>query len=91
MDATLTKEFQKFVGLIIKHPHRVTCDMDAEAEKICDEARQHNLQVNFIEAGFPAGISAGTCVQAVNVEYTKTGVPADKQAWGYRVSKITVK
>ncbi len=91
MNATLTAEFQKFVGTIIKNPHRMTADMDAAAEEIQTEARKHNLQVNFVEAGLPSGITTGTAVRAVNVEYTKNGVPADKAGWGFLVSKITVK
>lgn len=82
-------EFNKYVGLIIKDPHRLSCDIDPEGEKISQLAREKGLMLNFIKAG-EAQEPFMADVLALHVTITKDGVPKKKQAWGWRVSGMNV-
>lgn len=84
----LNKEFQQFVGLIIKDPKRVTCDTDPEADKITSLAQKFSLYADFYNMDEPQDPFMFD-VEAVHIGYTKDGVPGDK-SWGYRVAQINV-
>lgn len=86
----LTEEFQRFVGVIIKNPERMTCDCDTpEGEDLAGEAQKHGLHVVFEKAGEPQEPFMGD-VEALFVTLTKDGVPDDQIGWGWRVSDLHV-
>lgn len=82
-------EFSKYVGLIIKHPHRLTCDMDPEGEKIAHFAREKGLMLHFTKVGEPQEPFMADVI-ALHVTITKDGVPKKKQGWGWRVSGMNI-
>ncbi|MBU0859587.1 MAG: hypothetical protein KJ667_06595, partial [Alphaproteobacteria bacterium] len=75
---SLKAEFEKYVGLIVKDPQRMTCDTDLEGEKIYELARKHGLHVNFVKDGEPSEPFMAD-VEAVHVYLSRDGVPADKR------------
>jgi hypothetical protein len=87
--ASLTGEFQKFVGTIIKDPNRTTNDKDPEADKIREFAHQKGVSVQFYSADRPNNDPFMVDVIAAHVAITKDGVPAD-QPDSYRVLNINV-
>jgi predicted TIM-barrel fold metal-dependent hydrolase len=86
----LKGDFNKFVGMIIKDPQRLTDDTDPNGEKIYAYARKNGLHVQFHKAGEPRG-PMGLCVVSLNVMLTKDGVPEDQKGWGWRVSSLNVR
>ncbi len=86
----LKGDFNKFVGMIIKDPNRLTCDTDPEADKISQYASDNGLHLQFHKAGEPRGPMVA-CVVSLNVIITKDGVPEDKKAWGWRVRGLNVR
>lgn len=84
------KEFNQFIGMIIKDPQRLTDDTDPNGEKIYEYARDNGLHVQFHKAGGPRG-QLGLCVVSLNVTITKEGVPEDQKAWGWRVSGMNIR
>lgn len=81
---SLKDEFQKYVGLVIRDPDRMTCDMDPEAQKISDLAGKHGLMAAFSKDD---GTSEPFMldVEAVHVEITQDGVPADATPGSWKV------
>ncbi len=51
----LENEFRGFVGLTIKNPDRLTCDVDLVVDKIRGVAARNGLILNFQKAAIPAG------------------------------------
>ena len=86
-DKDLAKEFQKFVGAIIKNPERMTADMDTdEGIALSNLAYQKGLPLAFVKAGSPPPV-ASPCIVT---EITQDNLPADKP-WGWRVQSIDIK
>lgn len=88
---SLKNEFNKYIGLIVKDPMRMSCDTDPEAEKINDFARQKGLHLNFIKDDPTSNAEPFMLdVAALHVTITKKGVPKDKKSWGWRVSGMHI-
>ena len=47
----LTAIFQKYVGAEVKHPRRLTCDVDEKMEEIRADARKNNLTLRVVMPG----------------------------------------
>lgn len=83
----LTKEFQKFVGIIIKNPERLTADMDTDdGVALSNLAHQKGLPLAFVKAGSPLPVVSPCAV----AEITQDNVPANKP-WGWCVQSIDIK
>lgn len=83
----LTKEFQKFVGDVVKNPERMTCDLDTdEGLAMVHLARKKGLAFAFVKAGNDAP-EISLCVVA---EISQDNLPKDKP-WGWRVQSIDIK
>ena len=84
---SVKNEFNKYIGLIVKDPQRMTCDTDPEGEKLAQLAREKGLMLHFIKAGEPQEPFMAD-VLALHVTITKDGVPKSKKSWAWRVSGI---
>lgn len=84
---SLKDEFQKYVGLVIKDPDRLTCDTDPEAQKISDLAGKHGLMAAFAKDD---GTSQPFMldVDAVHVLITQDDVPADATPGSWKVKEF---
>jgi hypothetical protein len=84
---SLSNDFNDYVGLIIKDPHRMTADTDPEGEKIYALAQRKGLALNFIKADQPHEPFMAD-VEALHVTITKEGLPEEQASWGYRVTAL---
>ncbi|MCD8496872.1 MAG: hypothetical protein LRZ85_01570 [Alphaproteobacteria bacterium] len=84
---SLNDKFQKYVGLIIRDPQRITTDVDPIGDTLAQEGRNVGLLVRFTKAsGNDQPFMAD--VNALHVFITKDGVPDDKKSWGWRIMDI---
>jgi hypothetical protein len=60
----LKNEFQGFIGLTVKNPDRLSCDIDLTADKIGGAAARNGLMLIFQKASTPAGTALAKTVTA---------------------------
>lgn len=90
----LTKEFQKFVGITIKEPYRMSADMDtSDGVALSDLASQKGLTMGFFKPGnvYSPSVSPPPASPVVVVNITKDGLPPADKPWGWRVQSIDIK